>query len=98
MKAKLKADNHIETSFQKLLVHPIPHVGDVAIARENIAHWSDGNFQVHQVGAEFRLVSSLNQKVTISASDALWFIEELKLGASMIAPFRRAVIWSNADQ
>ena len=79
------AKSAIEMSFKKLLVSPYPLTGNVTIVRENIAHWSDEHFKVHQIGAEFRLVSSCNQKATISASDALWLIEELKLGASMIA-------------
>jgi hypothetical protein len=89
--------NQIEAAFQKLLVHPIPSTGNVKIARENLAHWSDNDFTVHQHGSEFRFSSTIGQKVDISAKDGLWLIEQLKLGASMIRPFRRAVIWSNSD-
>lgn len=78
-----------------MIVEPMPTVGPVLINREAVrAHF--GNSKIGQHGAEFRMWRDGPDgfKVTISAEDALWIIDDLKLGASVSDIFRRAVVWA----
>lgn len=77
-------------------VTPVPHTGPVTVIREKIATGHD-DVKIHQHGGSFRLVryGDAGFKVTISADDALWIIDNRMMGASTQGPFRRSVVWSN---
>ena len=80
-------------SLPPWFVSPVPHVGPVTVIRENV-YDGFGDAKIYQHGGSFRVVGE-GFKLTVSAEDALWIIDRLKLGASKPAPFRRSVVWSN---
>jgi hypothetical protein len=78
----------------ELFSEPIHMSGPVPVIRENIIEWF-GDTKVHQHGADFRMIreGTNGLRISISAEDALWIIEELKLRVEASPMFRRAVTW-----
>ncbi len=80
----------------EIFAYPFPLSGPVKINRDAAAAAFDGHCCITQHGSDFRFYSDHPQngfKVTITAEDALWLIEELSLGAQSSAIFRRVVTW-----
>jgi hypothetical protein len=73
----------------------MPPTGPVKIVRANIDNHF-GRTRISQHGGEFRMYQDIESgfKVTISSQDALWIIDKLQLGATVVPPFRRTVTWA----
>lgn len=88
----------VEPLVMPLFSIPVPPTGPVPLIRDNVTPASFGTAKIFQHGGNFRMCKDGDDgfKLDVSPSDALWLIDELKLGAVTMPPFRRNVIWSLA--
>lgn len=94
----IETGDHVHPMVMPLFSIPVPTAGPVPIIKENVTPTSFGTAKIFQHGGNFRMCKDGDDgfKLDVSPSDALWLIEELKLGAVTMPPFRRNVIWSLA--
>lgn len=76
---------------------PVPSSGPVELLRHHVkANWCE-KCVVHQYGSGFSITCDSDEggKMPLTPEDGFWLIDELKLGAHTIHPFRRAVQWKD---